>query len=102
MKLDRLVSTTQSPSVDAAERVHHAADVRRVEAPEAVDGDRERSLQQELAEFDPRAAGPSAAGERMREEARAVAEQLANLGDKADDLLRPDLPAGVGKVDESA
>jgi hypothetical protein len=60
MKLNRLDSTTQPLSREAVARARHVAgeQVRRVEAPEGVEGDRQRSLQQELAEFDPRAIGP--------------------------------------------
>lgn len=83
MKLARLEATTQHPTADAVARAHAAVDapVRRVEAMEAVSADRERSLQQELAEVDPRALGPFAGGERILQDARQVAASLSSLDD---------------------
>ncbi|MDD2884932.1 MAG: hypothetical protein PHT48_07825 [Dechloromonas sp.] len=83
MKLARLEATTQTHSADAVARAHAAVDapVRRVEAMEAVAIDRERSLQQELAEVDPRALGPFAGGERVLADARQVAASLSHLAD---------------------
>ena len=54
MKLPSLASTTQHPTRESVERVRHADEqVRRVELMEGVEGDRQRSLQQELAEIEP-------------------------------------------------
>lgn len=82
MKTSRLVSTTQQHSSDAAERalLAQAQSVRRVEAMENVNNDRERSLQQELAEVDPRSVGPYQGVERRRQEAVRIAGQLARMG----------------------
>lgn len=90
MKLERLTSTTRSISRDAAERARSAAseDHRRVNAGEGVEGDRERSLQQELAAAASKIAMVATGGE-AQEEAREVAEQLLKLGDEAAHLLRP-------------
>lgn len=91
MKLNRLESSTQHHGSDFAERAQLAAGdgVRRVEAGEGLAGDRERSLQQELAEFDPKAAGPFEGGERIREDAQKLAEQLLALGDAVETVVRP-------------
>lgn len=93
MKLSRLASTTQSHSQDAIERARHVAgeSVRRVEALEGVEGDRQRSLQQEIADFDPRAIGSFEGEERMLQDARQVAAELALLGGNASGLVK--LPA---------
>ena len=90
MKLNRLASTTQQHSPDAIERARHVAgqSVRRVEALEGVEGDRQRSLQQEIAEFDVRAIGPFAGDERMLQGARQVAAELTLLGTNRNGLLK--------------
>lgn len=90
MKLSRLESTTQSHSPEVAERSRQSAAerVRRVEAMEGVEGDRQRSLQQEVAEVDPQAIGPFAGAEHVLEDARAVAAELTLLGTSASGLLK--------------
>lgn len=90
MKLNRLASTTQQHSPDAIERVRHVAgqSVRRVEALEGIEGDRQRSLQQEIAEFDAKAIGPFAGDERMLQGARQVAAELTLLGTNRNGLLK--------------
>lgn len=88
MKLTRLDSTTARPSGEAAARAQAAPErVRRVEAMEGVEGDRQRSLRQELAEIDPRAVGPFAGQAQVMSDARIIAEQLARL-DSAANLVR--------------
>lgn len=59
MKLSRLSSTTQRPTQESIERVRHVDEerIRRVEVMEGVEGDRQRSLQQEMAEIQPAALG---------------------------------------------
>ena len=59
MKLSRLESTTQSHSRDSVERAEQAGaqQIRRVEALEGIEGDKERSLQQERAEVEALAIG---------------------------------------------
>jgi hypothetical protein len=90
MKLNRLESTTRTHSSDAVEHPRQLAGdtVQRVEAAQGVEADRQRSLQQELAEFDPRAVGPFAGGERVMQDAREVAAQLASLGEAADAMIK--------------
>jgi hypothetical protein len=90
MKLNRLESTTRTHNNDAVERPRQLAGdtVQRVEAAQGVEADRQRSLQQELAEFDPRAAGPFEGGERVMQDAREVAAQLATLGPAADAMIK--------------
>ena len=91
MKLNRLALTTQRPSQDAIERVRQRPDeqIRRVEALEGVEGDRQRSLQQEIAEIEPGAIGPFNGGEQVMQGAREVAAQLAELGSAVDALIKP-------------
>lgn len=90
MKLNRLESTTQSHSPDAIERAKHVAhqSVRQVNALEGVEGDRQRSLQQELAEFDPRGIAPFEGGEHVLEDARRMAAQLTLLGTDLGGLVK--------------
>lgn len=90
MKLDRLSSTTQPISSESRERARHVADetVLRVAAMEGVEGDRQRSLQQELADFDPRAVGGFAGGELIMANAHELALQLSTLGDAASVLVK--------------
>jgi hypothetical protein len=78
MKLNRLESTTQRHSPEAIARGNRLAaqTVRRVEALEGLEGDRQRSLQQELAEFDQRVIGPFAGDGQVFQEARQIAAQL--------------------------
>lgn len=97
MKLNRLESATQHHGSDFAERVQNGPGerVRRVEAGEGLDGDRERSLQQELAEFDPRAVGPFEGSDRIREDAQKLAAQLSALGSAVDTVM---LPVSVKKA----
>lgn len=91
MKLDRLASTTARLSAEAAERGRQvAADgIRRVEMAEGVEGDRERSLQQELAAADPRAVGEFQGDDRRLRDAKEIAAQVAGLGEQASELLHP-------------
>ena len=90
MKLERLTSTTHSISHDAAERARTAPvdDHRRVNASEGMDGDRERSLSQELAAADGKIA-TAEGGQDARHEAQDVAAELVRLGDEAVRLIRP-------------
>ena len=89
MKLTPLSSTTARASSEAVARGREAAtaQVRRVEAMEGAEGDRQRSLQQELSEVDPRAVGPFEGHEQIIRDARQVAESLAHL-DSAAALVR--------------
>jgi len=101
MKASRLKSTTESHTRAAVVRARLAAtqEIRRVETPEGIEGDRQRSLQQELTEENRPSRGPGDA----REEARHVAEQLLDAREHLDDLLKtPKLPAGFSIVDERA
>ena len=91
MKLNHLESTTQKPSSQLVERPRQAPGepARRVEAMEGLEADRQRSLQQDLAEFDPRAVGPFEGEERILKDAREVAAQLVLLGEAADVMIKP-------------
>ena len=90
MKLSRLESTTQQHSQDAIERARHVAGerVRRVEALAGVEGDHQRSLQQEIADFDVRAIGPFEGREHVLQDARKVAAELTLLGKDRSGLVK--------------
>lgn len=104
MKLNRLDSTTQRYSRESVERVRHVAEeqVRRIEASEGLEGDRQRSLQQELAEVDPKSLGPFMGREQVLQDARQVAAELALLGHNAESLIKTvALPASGLGIDDS-
>ena len=67
---------------ESIERVRpvHDEKIRRVEMLEGVEGDRQRSLQQELAEIAPGAIGDFHGGEQVLQEARDMAAQQSSLG----------------------
>ena len=105
MKLYRLSSTTQRISQESVDRVRQAAaeGVRRVEMLEGIEGDRQRSLRQELAEIDPNAIGEFNGGEQLLKEAREVAYQLSELGESFEDLVKSDVvPRKLCGVDDKA
>lgn len=90
MKLTRLASTTQRPSQESIERAGQAGEfrIRRVELLEGIEGDRQRSLQQEMAEIDPAAIATFEGGEQILQDARELAAQVAALGPAADELIK--------------
>ena len=94
MKLTRLSSTTQRPTQESIERVRLADDerIRRVEVMEGVEGDRQRTLQQELAEIEAAAVGDFHGEEKVLQEARDVAAQLLDLDVGTDSLIKPGVP----------
>lgn len=102
MKLSRLESTTQSATREAGERARQAANasVRRVEAMEGVAPDRERSLSQELAEFDPRAVGPFGGQALIFANARQLADQLLKLGPALRSLCQLSPAATPKRIDD--
>ena len=105
MKLSRLESTTQQHSQDAIERARHVADetVLRVRAMEGVEGDRQRSLQQEISDFDQKAVGAFDGGELILAAAHDVATQLSTLGNAANSLVKtPDMRMLLTGVDAKA
>lgn len=103
MKLPSLASTTQHPTRESVERVRHADEqVRRVELMEGVEGDRQRSLQQELAEIETAAIATFEGQEQILREATETAAQLLALGTAADALIKTGaLPKVLPAVDES-
>ncbi len=105
MKLTRLSSTTQRPSQESIDRQRQgeAVRVRRVDLLEGVDGDRQRTLQQELAEIEPAAIAAFLGGEQILEDARRLAAEVAALGPAADELIKPAaLARQLSGVDEQA
>ncbi len=97
MKLTRLGSTTQRFSQESIERLHQGDDfrVRRVDMLEGVEGDRQRTLQQEMAEIEPAAIAAFEGSDRVLQGARQLAAQVAALGPAADELIKP---ASLGKL----
>ena len=105
MKLDRLTSTTQHLSPESRERARHVADesILRVGAMEGIEGDRQRSLQQEIAEFDQKAVGAFDGGELVLAAAHDVASQLSALGNAANSLVKtPDMHLFQAGIDAKA
>ena len=104
MKLDRLAGMTPRPSPESMEPARHGDPrIRRVEALQGVEGDRQRSLQQEMAEIEAAAIGEFNGSEQALQGARDVAAQLAALGAALDDLIKPaGLPAVIPGVDDTA
>ena len=93
MKLIRLLTTTQHPTRQLSERVRPVDDerIRRVEVMEGVEGDRQRTLMQEIAEIDPGAIGSFHGEERMQQVERDVAAQLLEMDVGTDSLIKPGL-----------
>lgn len=105
MKLSRLEATTQRHSSVASQRVRHADEenVRRVEAMEGVEDDRQRSLQQELLDFEAPASAPFSGGEGVLQDARQVAAELVLLGNNRNGLLKLQALSHVfSKIDDQA
>jgi hypothetical protein len=103
MKSARLESTTDRYARPTLERSADAGelDVRRVEALNAIEGDRKRSVRQEMREADPQERGVPTATQGRPPDAREVVEQVAGLPpDKRALLTRPALPDGFCVVDE--
>lgn len=94
MKLTPLSSTTQRPTRESSERLRPVDDeqIRRVEVMEGIEGDRRRSLQQEIAEVDPAAVGDFHGQERVLQGAREVAAQLLDMDVGTDSLIKPGVP----------
>lgn len=90
MKLSHLKSTTQSIPLEAAERLRHAPTeaVLRVNAMEGIEGDRQRSLQQEINEIDPNAIGRFRGNQHILEDVRELAAEIAAMGKQADHLMK--------------
>lgn len=105
MKSGRLESTTDRYVRPALERSPEVGelDVRRVEALSAIEGDRQRSVRQEMREVDPQDRGALAGIQGGHPDVREVVEQVAGLPpDKRALLTRPALPDGFCVVDEKA
>ncbi|PKO35205.1 MAG: hypothetical protein CVU34_02545 [Betaproteobacteria bacterium HGW-Betaproteobacteria-7] len=101
MKSSRLLSTTDRYVRPALERSPDMGelDVRRVEALNAIEGDRQRSLRQEMREADPQGKGTPDTPRDVHQ----VVEQLAGMPPEKRALLtRPALPDGFCVVDEKA
>ena len=77
--------------------------VLRVGAMEGVEGDRQRSLQQEISDFDQKAVGAFDGGELILAAAHDVATQLSTLGNAANSLVKtPDMRMLQTGVDAKA
>ena len=95
MKLSRLDSTTQSTPHEAADRHRAISDeaILRVNAIEHLEGDRQRSLQQEINEIEPNAIGAFHGSEHILEDVRQLAAELTALGKEVDHLMKPATPS---------
>lgn len=105
MKPARLESTTDRYSRPALERATDAGelDVRRVEALNAIEGDRKRSVRQEMREADPQDGTALAVAQGVHPDARELVERVAGLSPEKRALLtKPGLPDGLCVVDEKA
>ena len=105
MKLTPLSSTTQRPTRESSEPLRPVDDerIRRVEFMEGVEGDRQRSLQQELSDFDPKAVGAFNGGDLILAAAHDVATQLSALGNAANTLVKtPDMRLFQAGIDAKA
>ena len=106
MKLTRLESTTARPSSEAVARAQAAVSeqARRVEAVEGIEGDRLRSLRQELAEVDPRALSPlETSQEQLLRDAKQVADEIARLDSAANLVRESAVPAFIrDQIDDKA
>lgn len=105
MKTSRLTSTTQQTTPEASERSARAQanSVRRVEPMEGANNNNERSLQQDLAEIDPRVVGPYQGEERRRRDVHRLAEQMLDSKQQALRLFRLDTRMRrPGNIDEVA
>jgi hypothetical protein len=103
MKLNCFESSKTCRGSEFVEHRRPVADelVRRVESLEGCVADRQRSLQQDLAEFDSQALAPFAGGERVLQDAHELAAQLALLGEDAGGLIRGGaITFSVGKIDD--
>lgn len=91
MKLTRLSSTTQRPTRESSEHVRPVGkeQIRRVDDMDGIEGDRQRSLRQEIAEVDPGAVGDFHGEDRILQGAREVAAQLLELDAGMDSLIKP-------------
>ena len=106
MKLNRFESASYHPaSGDVPERLAAVSSerIRRVEAVEGSENDRQRSLRQELA-GQPEPGQPLATNDAVAEQAHHLAEQIVDLGPQADQLIRLSVLEGSGlhTVDDSA
>ena len=106
MKLNRFESAGYHPaSGDVPERLAAAPGerIRRIEASEGLENDRQRSLRQELA-GQPEAAQESAANDAVANQAHHLAAQIVDLGSQADQLVRVSVleNSGLHTVDDSA
>lgn len=90
MKLKRLDSTTQYRSPESVERARRlrAVEVRRVESAEGLDGERQRSLQQEVADFAANPPGPFKGGQRILQDAQELAAELTARGADSLSLIK--------------
>ncbi len=106
MKLNRFESASYHPaSGDVPDRLAAVSDerIRRVEASEGLENQRQRSLRQELGEH-PELARESAGNDAAAEQAHHLAAQIVDLGPQADHLIRLSAleSSGLHTVDDCA
>ena len=94
MKLNPLTLTTSSSALASPTRMPHATEqVLPVNAMAGLGGDRERSLQQEMACIEAQAIADFAGEELMLEKAQQLAAEVSGLGHHIDVLIKPLNPA---------
>lgn len=106
MKLDRLSSHSSHRSLDSAAVLRPASSelaLPAVDALASIAGDRQRSLQQEINEFQAQAISPFDGGERILEDARVLAAELSALRGKVEHLMKAaPSPGQFHTIDEQA
>lgn len=91
MKLNPLNSSTQTKPHDAAGRAQLPVGqaIQPVSASAGPEDDRQRSVQQDLNEFEQNAIATFGGGERILADTRELAAELTALGTHADTLMKP-------------
>ena len=105
MKLNSLPALSLTQRFDSPNRWGDSThdDLWHVDASEAAHPDRDRSARQELSAVDPTAVGDFNGQARVLADARAVAARIAELGDHADQLVRPaGMACHLAGIDDAA
>lgn len=99
MKLNELssCSRTQSLHTSTEPALSVESKIHRIEAMENISPDRKRSLQDELAEIEQNAIGPFHGKERILEETKELAAELAGMSSQISTLVKP---CGFHSIDD--
>jgi hypothetical protein len=101
MKLNELSSRSRPQSSHTLTEPEQSVDskIHRVEALDNVSADRKRSLQEEMAEIEPNAIGAFHGKERILEETKELAAELAGMSSQLSKLVKP---CGFHSIDDEA